>query len=44
MEHQRGGAYISNHVRIHACHLTLKHCINVFEIFTGKSTMKLIEK
>jgi hypothetical protein len=26
------GAYISNQVRMHGCHLTPKHYINVFEI------------
>jgi len=26
MEHRRGGTYISNQVRMHACQLTLKHC------------------
>ena len=30
MEHQRGGTYISNQVRMHACHLTLKHCTHIF--------------
>jgi hypothetical protein len=25
--------YISNQVRTHACHLTLNHCIYVFEFF-----------
>jgi hypothetical protein len=29
---QRRGASISNQVKMHACHLTLKHCINVFKI------------
>jgi hypothetical protein len=28
---KRGG-YISNQVRMFACHLTPKHCINIFEI------------
>jgi len=35
MEHQRGGTYISNQVRMHACHLTSKHCIN-FLFVAGK--------
>jgi hypothetical protein len=26
MDHQRGGTYISNKVRMHVCHLTSKHC------------------
>jgi len=30
MEHQRGGTYISNQVRMHACHLTSKHCTHIF--------------
>jgi hypothetical protein len=30
MKHQRGGTYISNQVRMHACHLTLKHCTHIF--------------
>jgi hypothetical protein len=29
MEHQRGGAIFQTR---HACHLTLKHCTNVFEL------------
>jgi len=40
MEHQREGAYILNQVRIHAYHLTPKHCINVFEFLQEKSIMK----
>jgi hypothetical protein len=36
MEHRRGGTYISNQVRMHACHLTSKHCI-YFLFVTGKS-------
>jgi len=39
MDHQRGGTYISNQVRMHTCHLTSKHCI-YFGIVTGKSSMK----
>jgi hypothetical protein len=35
MEHQRGGTYISNQVRMHACHPTSNHCI-YFWIVTGK--------
>jgi hypothetical protein len=30
MKHRRGGAYISNQVRMHACHLTSKHCTHIF--------------
>ena len=30
MEHQRGGTYISNQVRMHACHLTSNHCTHIF--------------
>jgi uncharacterized radical SAM superfamily protein len=30
MEHRRGGTYISNQVRMHACHLTSKHCTHIF--------------
>jgi len=32
MEHQRGGPYISNHVRMHACHRTSKHCTYIFDL------------
>jgi len=32
MEHQRGGPYISNQVRMHACHLTSKHCTYIFDL------------
>jgi len=31
VEHQRGRTYISNQVRIHACHLTLKNCTHIFD-------------
>jgi hypothetical protein len=30
MKHRRGGTYISNHIRMHACHLTSKHCTYIF--------------
>jgi hypothetical protein len=30
MEHRRGGTYISNQVRMHACHLISKHCTHIF--------------
>ena len=36
---KEGGAYISNQVRMHACHLTSKHCA-YFWVVTGKSSMK----
>ena len=33
MEHQRGGeTYISNQVRMYACHLTFKHCTYAFDL------------
>jgi hypothetical protein len=35
-EHQRGGTYISNQVRMHACHLTSKHSTHIFWIVTWK--------
>jgi len=35
MEHRRGGTYISNQVRMHACHLMSKHCI-YFLFVVGK--------
>ena len=47
---KRGGTYISNQVRMHACHLTSKKKKNIctyFWIFTGKSLMrssKMVEK
>jgi hypothetical protein len=47
MEHQRRGTYIPNQVRMHACHLTSKHCIIVFELLQEKSSMrssKIVEK
>jgi hypothetical protein len=47
MEHQRRGTYIPNHVKIHACHLTSKHCTIVFELLQEKSLMrssKIVEK
>jgi hypothetical protein len=33
MEHQKRGTYISNQVRMHACHLTSKHCTHIFYSF-----------
>ena len=39
MEHQRGGTYISNQVRMHACHLTSKHCTYLWFV-TERSLMK----
>jgi len=36
---KEGGTYISNQVRMHACHLTSKHCA-YFWVVTGKSSMK----
>jgi len=47
MEHQRRGTYIPNQVRMHACHLTSKHCTIVFELLQEKSSMrssKIVEK
>jgi hypothetical protein len=38
MEHRRRETYISNQVRMHACHLTSKHCI-YFLFVIGKSLM-----
>jgi len=32
MEHWRGGTYMSNQVRMHACHLTSKHCIYFWSV------------
>jgi hypothetical protein len=29
MKHQRGGTYISNQVRMDACHLISKHCTHI---------------
>ena len=40
MEHRRGGTYISNQVRMHACHLTSKHCI-YFLLVAGKILVSL---
>jgi hypothetical protein len=40
MEHQRRGAYISNQVRMHACHLTSKQLHIYFLFVTGKSSKK----
>jgi hypothetical protein len=39
MEHQRRGTYISNKVRMHACHLTTKHCTYLWFV-TGRSSIK----
>jgi hypothetical protein len=39
MEHRRGGTYISNQVRMHACHLTSKHCTYLWFV-TERSSMK----
>jgi len=36
---KEGGTYISNQVRMHACHLTSKHCA-YFWVVTEKSSMK----
>jgi hypothetical protein len=36
---KEGGTYISNQVRMHACHLTSKHC-TYFWVVTGRSSMK----
>jgi hypothetical protein len=48
MEHQRGGTYISNQVRMHACHLTSKHCTHIFicyrKILKKKSPARLKKK
>jgi len=49
MEHQRGGAYISNQVRKHACHLTSKHYTHIFIRYRKilkkkKSSTRLKEK
>jgi hypothetical protein len=47
MEHQRRGTYIPNQVRMHAWHLTSKHCTIVFELLQEKSSMrssKIVEK
>jgi len=47
MEHQRGGTYISNQVRMHACHLTSKHCTHIFicyrNILKKKKKKRIIE-
>jgi hypothetical protein len=40
---KRGGTYILNQVRMHACHLTSKHC-TYFLIVPGKSSMKSSKK
>ena len=39
MDHQRGGTYISHQVRMHACHLTSKHCTYLWFV-TERSSMK----
>jgi len=39
MEHRRGGTYISHQVRMHACHLTSKHCTYLWFV-TERSSMK----
>jgi hypothetical protein len=44
MEHQRGGTYISNQVRMHACHLTSKHCTHIFIYYKKKSPARLKKK
>ena len=46
MDHQRGGTYISHQVRMHACHLTSKHCTYLWfvtERFSMKSS-KIVDK
>ena len=40
MEHEKEEGYISNQVWMHACHLTPKHCTNVYELLQEKSSMK----
>jgi hypothetical protein len=47
MKHQRKGTYIPNQVRMHACHLTSKHCTIVFELLQEKSSIRssnIVEK
>ena len=47
MDHQRGGGtYISNQVRMHACHLTSKHCTYLWFVTKRSSTKssKVVEK
>jgi hypothetical protein len=41
IEHQRGGIYISNQVRMHACHLTSKHCTHIFDLLQKKILNKV---
>jgi hypothetical protein len=40
MEHQKGGTYISNQVRMHACHLSSKHCTHIFIRYRKNSQKK----
>jgi hypothetical protein len=40
MEHEKEEGYISNQVWMYACHLTPKHCTNVYELLQEKSSMK----
>jgi hypothetical protein len=42
MEHRRGGAYISSQVRMHACHLTSKHCI--YFLFVAGKILNLVQQ
>jgi hypothetical protein len=48
MEHQREGTHISNQVRMHACHLTSKHCTHIFicyrKILKKKKSSKIEKK
>jgi len=34
------GPMFQNHVRIHAWHLTINHCMNFFELLQEKSSIK----
>jgi hypothetical protein len=40
IKHQRKGTYMTNQVRMHACHLTSEHCTIVFELLQEKSSMR----
>jgi hypothetical protein len=42
MEHRRGGTYISNQVRMHACHLTSKYCI--YFLFVAGKILNVVQQ
>ena len=44
MDHQRGGTYISNQVRMHACHLTLKHYTYFLFCFVARKILNVVQQ